>query len=594
VVWPCDLDQEMQRETLPGLAQFLVERRVVGGLAEKRGPSHRLMEDGVDKAGIRTSRPPRHIAPFNSSTERPPRKPNPTPLPLYGRIVEQQWVNTATGTAADDIKYSYDRDGNVLTRNNLAFSNDNETYSYNGLNQLISFTRGTETQSWTLDAAGNWSSFTTSGTTQTRTSNLQNQITTISGATTPTYDYNGNTLTDDNGTQYTYDAWNRMVKAVTAGGSTEIDAYDALGRRITVTLNSLPTDYYYSSSGQVLEEIQYLTGGESITDNIWSPVYVNALFERIINGTPYAVQQDADWNVTTVTKSVINPNTYQYYQQVQEGFVYDPYGKAGTPYLNMPYLFQGGRSDSTTGLYQFGVRDLSPSLGRWMEQDPVRYAGGDSNLYGFLGENPPNATDPSGMKGNGQVILTWQDKPAGGVFFPLPDPINGNPSGSTIVTIGEPGFWESLIPIWGSGRSAINAFQEGHWAWGLFYAGLAASDAFFVGTLITASSELALKGGLKACQVGLLNFIKDEAGAVDPNKLFHIFGPAKHKLGTLVTEFGSELQAYEAIEKAIDAAVSQKGITGLFEETVQVGTQQVTVRGNVINGVVHIGSAWKP
>jgi RHS repeat-associated protein len=398
VVWHCDLDQEMQRETLPGLAQFLVERRVVGGLAEKRGPSHRLMEDGVDKADIRTSRPPRHIAPFNSSTERPPRKPNPTPLPLYGRIVEQQWLNTATGTAADDIKYSYDRDGNVLSRDNLAFSNDNETYSYNGLNQLISFTRGTETQSWSLDAAGNWSSFTTNGTTQTRTSNLQNQITTISGATTPTYDYNGNTLTDDNGTQYTYDAWNRMVKAVTTGGSTEIDAYDALGRRITVTLNSLPTDYYYSSSGQVLEEIQYLTGGENITENLWSPVYVNALFERIIGGTPYAVQQDADWNVTTVTKSVINPNTYQYYQQVQEGFVYDPYGKTGTPYLNMPYLFQGGRSDSTTGLYELGARDYSPTLGRWMEQDPIRYGGGDRNLYGFLRENPVNSTDQAGLQ----------------------------------------------------------------------------------------------------------------------------------------------------------------------------------------------------
>jgi RHS repeat-associated protein len=63
----------------------------------------------------------------------------------------------------------------------------------------------------------------------------------------------------------------------------------------------------------------------------------------------------------------------------------------------MPYLFQGGRYDSTTGLYEFGARDYSPTLGRWMEQDPAGYAAGDSNLYGFLAEDPLDATDPSGL-----------------------------------------------------------------------------------------------------------------------------------------------------------------------------------------------------
>ena len=229
-----------------------------------------------------------------------------TGLDRFGRIVEQQWLNTATGTAMDDILYSYDRDGNVLTRNNLAFGSDNEQYSYDGLNRLTAFTRGTATaESWNLDAAGNWSSVTTNGSTQTRTSNLQNQITALSGATTPTYDDNGNTLSDDQGTVSTYDAWNRMVEAVTSGGSTETYRYDALGRRITTTVNGgIPTEFYYSAQGQVVEEVQYVSGGESVATNIWSPVAVNALFERTISGTAYAVQQDADWNVTTIAKSV--------------------------------------------------------------------------------------------------------------------------------------------------------------------------------------------------------------------------------------------------------------------------------------------------
>ena len=94
----------------------------------------------------------------------------------------------------------------------------------------------------------------------------------------------------------------------------------------------------------------------------------------------------------------LNFYTGQYTLQVQEGFVYDPYGKpTATPYLNMPYLFQGGRYDTTTGLYEFGARDYSPTLGRWMEQDPIGYAGGDSNLYGFVGENPATQNDPTGL-----------------------------------------------------------------------------------------------------------------------------------------------------------------------------------------------------
>ena len=55
--------------------------------------------------------------------------------------------------------------------------------------------------------------------------NSQNQITSISGASTPLYDANGNMLVDQTGTHYTYDAWNREV---IAGGLRQ--AYDALGR----------------------------------------------------------------------------------------------------------------------------------------------------------------------------------------------------------------------------------------------------------------------------------------------------------------------------------------------------------------------------
>jgi RHS repeat-associated protein len=55
--------------------------------------------------------------------------------------------------------------------------------------------------------------------------------------------------------------------------------------------------------------------------------------------------------------------------------------------------------------------------------------------------------------------------------------------------VGEPGFGESLIPVWGSGRSAINAFQQGNYGWGAFHTAMAISDVFFVKTLATAAMK---------------------------------------------------------------------------------------------------------
>ncbi|HTM09324.1 MAG TPA: RHS repeat-associated core domain-containing protein, partial [Verrucomicrobiae bacterium] len=58
---------------------------------------------------------------------------------------------------------------------------------------------------------------------------------------------------------------------------------------------------------------------------------------------------------------------------------------------------------------------------------------------------------------------------------------------STCGTIGSgggktsaPGFWEGMIPIWGSGKQAINDFEQGKWGWGTFNTAMAVSDVFLV------------------------------------------------------------------------------------------------------------------
>jgi len=99
---------------------------------------------------------------------------------------------------------------------------------------------------------------------------------------------------------------------------------------------------------------------------------------------------------------------------VQERYAYDAYGRptdgSGNPGFLTPswgsratsafawiYLHQGGRYDTTSGLYNFRNRDYSPTLGRWMEQDPIGFSGGFANLYIYAGNNAPRYTDPSGL-----------------------------------------------------------------------------------------------------------------------------------------------------------------------------------------------------
>jgi len=62
--------------------------------------------------------------------------------------------------------------------------------------------------------------------------------------------------------------------------------------------------------------------------------------------------------------------------------------------------------DSDTGLTRFGFRDYDAETGRWTAKDPILFGGGDSNLYGFVLQNPVNWIDPWGLlPGGAQEIV---------------------------------------------------------------------------------------------------------------------------------------------------------------------------------------------
>jgi RHS repeat-associated protein len=62
-----------------------------------------------------------------------------------------------------------------------------------------------------------------------------------------------------------------------------------------------------------------------------------------------------------------------------------------------PFGFAGGLYDPETKLVRFGARDYDPETGRWSAKDPIRFAGGHANLYGYSINDPVNLFDPEGL-----------------------------------------------------------------------------------------------------------------------------------------------------------------------------------------------------
>ena len=92
-------------------------------------------------------------------------------------------------------------------------------------------------------------------------------------------------------------------------------------------------------------------------------------------------------------------------------YAYGPFGE--TPVLTGGnYRYTGRVLDAATGLYYYRARMYSPVLGRFMQTDPSGYKGGN-NLYAYVGNDPLNNTDPTGLWGFG---LIGSGSVEGGIF----------------------------------------------------------------------------------------------------------------------------------------------------------------------------------
>lgn len=325
----------------------------------------------------------------------------------------------ATGTVLSSYDFVWDV-GNRLS--SMTSSADGlTTYSYTPTNQLsaIDYANAPD-QSFTYDLNGNR---TGSG----NVTGADNRLT--SNATWDfVYDANGNmtrrTLKSDNSyIEYTNDHRDRLtnVRYRTSAGTLTKRVhfgYDALNRRYLQTVENgsgtiLSTVYYVNQGfrkdrGDARDEIALrLDGAGAVISRYLHGSLVDEVLAEENIGSDGA--RDVLWAMTDHQSSVrdlarVTSGT----ASVVNHIVYDTFGEtlsetdAAIAHL---YGYTGRELDKETGLQYNRARHLDLVLARWISQDPIGFAGGDANLYRYVGNSPTNYTDPSGLHWGPHIVV---------------------------------------------------------------------------------------------------------------------------------------------------------------------------------------------
>lgn len=80
-----------------------------------------------------------------------------------------------------------------------------------------------------------------------------------------------------------------------------------------------------------------------------------------------------------------------------------------------PFGFASGLYDQHTKLTRFGARDYDAEVGRWTSKDPILFMAGDTNLYGYVFNDPVNFIDPLGLACHQD--RSWWEKLEEGYYY---------------------------------------------------------------------------------------------------------------------------------------------------------------------------------
>ena len=196
-------------------------------------------------------------------------------------------------------------------------------------------------------------------------------------------------------TDYVYDVFGNL-RHVGLPDGTEIDyEIDPLGRRVRRESNGVE-DQRLLWDGQLrpvaeldssgIIETRYVYGlGLNVPDYYERDEHTYRIITDHLGSPRLIVQTDGEGAGTIVFR-----REYDAWGEIEVESFDDP--------GEIPFGFAGGLYDEDTGLVRFGFRDYDPEIGRWTAKDPIGFAGGDTNLYGYVGNEPVGRVDRWGLQ----------------------------------------------------------------------------------------------------------------------------------------------------------------------------------------------------
>ena len=312
----------------------------------------------------------------------------------HGRLLTAlRWHSYGWGNGTGGSKYfsratEYMYDGGAtLTR----------TYAYDNAYRLTQATKNAQTWTFNIDAGQARTSMLAPAEQVTYTVNSANQVTqsqgTVSGTTTFGYDQSGNQITKG-GQTFAYNYRDQLVSASDPiqYGLVLKHRYDALGRRVVeerVQGSPVVKCFFYDGWNIAVETDQ---NGVAQRETLYGPGTDEIEYSKVLSPLAHGFPlQDALGTVHAVANES---------GTITSSFDYGPYGETTATGSAFPYGYTGRRYLPDFKLYDYRNRFYDPQTGRFIHRDPLGIWGdgiGLGNGYAYVGNNPANLIDPSGL-----------------------------------------------------------------------------------------------------------------------------------------------------------------------------------------------------